>query len=793
MRDNRDFNIEIRKNTQEEEHAHSSIEVFYLVTGTCSFTVSQQQYEMKQRDMILANAMEPHSYKADGILCIFSISYRTFLKFAPDGGCIFFLNSVRENRSVHEDIRYLLHEMIWLETGQMTDRECRIYRDFFGLMDILLLHCRDSSYENAAQGRHMPDDRKLQQVIAYVHSHYRDTISLSQLAKEMYVSTSTLSRFFKKQTGIYFADYVNQVRLAYAVGEMRYTDKNITRIAADCGFANPASFSGLFREYYGMSPNAYRKQEQARREEEKAKELALRGEVARELMPERAVQEQGGEIVVDTAATKRCSQPFRHIVNVGSMSALTRANVQYHLLYAVRELHVTHARIWSIFTEDLRITDGRSIGVYNYNSIDTVLDMLVENHIGVYFDFGRRPDMAVRTSDTSVFHEENAIRFATRREWEALLEDFVQHLVLRYGLDEVSGWYFDFNQDPSYRGGCAYSDDPEHTFADVWKHAWRTIRAYVPGAKVGGPVGTPNGPKQELTAFIKEAVRQKCVPDFLSLILFPYEPTKDYSSFNRVPGADYESRMIRAVEIMLKEEGLENLPIHISDWNLTLSTRNMINDSCQRGAYLASRAALMIQHTRVCSLWVLSDWVSSYFDSRSILNGGGGLLTRDSIRKPAWFALQFMSRLGRMLLYADQHLVVTMRGVDDYMILAVNSVNFDISYYLCEEDKIRADEVDLYVMEGESMTLRLVMKGLAEGAEYTVKTRSVNRQHGSILDEWKRLRCETHLERADIKYLQEICVPHMSMEQQTVEGEKLNVTIPLAPQEFRLLHIYRNR
>jgi len=80
-------------------------------------------------------------------------------------------------------------------------------------------------------------------------------------------------------------------------------------------------------------------------EEEKAKELALRGEVARELMPERAVQEQGGEIVVDTAVTQRCSQPFRHIVNVGSMSALTRANVQYHLLYAVRELHVTHARI----------------------------------------------------------------------------------------------------------------------------------------------------------------------------------------------------------------------------------------------------------------------------------------------------------------------------------------------------------------------------------------------------------------------------------------------------------------
>ena len=308
---------------------------------------------------------------------------------------------------------------------------------------------------------------------------------------------------------------------------------------------------------------------------------------------------------------------------------------------------------------------------------------------------------------------------------------------------------------------------------------------------MGGPVGPPNGPGNELVTFLRTALREDCLPDFLSMILFPYEPTQDYQSFSRAPDPMFEEHMLRKVRADLVTLGLENLPIHVSDWNLSLSTRNYINDSCYRGAYLASRAGLMMQNTEICIMWVLSDWVSSHFDSRHILNGGGGLLSRDSIRKPAWFALQCMSRLGQSLLYSDQHLVVTMCTPDDYMILASNSMPFDVSYYLINEDEIRPEDVEHCIMKGEPLTLRLTLSGLAEGGEYIIKTRSVSRQHGSILDEWQRLRCESQLERADIKYLQGVCVPYMSMERKTAEGDRLNVTIRLDDQEFCLLHIYR--
>lgn len=793
MKDNRDFDIVIKRDADESEHAHSRIELFYVISGDCVFTCKDQVFSLKQRDMILVNAMEAHSYRSKGILCVLGIDYRTLLKFAPEEGCVFSLNTALGSRDVHEEIRSRIHELIRQETSGKPGRLCRIYYGFYALMDTLFMRCSDEPAKDAKAVHLIPDDRKLQQIIAYVHGHYQDGISLTQLAKEMYVSTSTLSRFFRKQTGIYFADYVSQVRLSYAVSDLRGSDKSITRIAADCGFSNSSSFSSLFHQAYGMSPNVYRRKicEQPP-EERTADEEKLREEIARQFEQERS-REGSMSVCVDVKKSERCHQPFARVVTIGSMSALTRANVQYHLLYAARELHITHARIWSLFTEDMRVTDGKTIGVYNYTSIDAVLDMLVENHIGAYFDFGKRPDVAVRTQDSTVFLEENAVSFASRRAWEALLEDFVQHLVIRYGIDEVQNWYFDFNQDPSYKGRTAYSDDPAHRFIDIWKHACRTIRHYVPGARIGGPVGPPNGPAQEIRTFLREAVRENCVPDFLSIILFPYQPADDYQRFTRDLEPGFEERMIRKVEDILEEMGLSQLPIHISDWNLTLSNRNLINDSCQRGSFFASKAGLMMQHTRICCFWVLSDWVSSYYDSRNLLNGGGGLLTRDSIRKPAWFALQFMGRLGQSVLYASPQLVVTAHGYNDYMILAVNSVLFDVSYYICKEDEIRAEDVDLFVMEGEKLTIQLLLKGLMEADEFIIKSRSVSRQHGSVLDEWKRLRCETQLERADIKYLQEICVPHMTMERAAAKNGQLELSISLEPQEFRLLHIYRGR
>ena len=797
MRDNRDFQIRVLGSGVHEEHMHSAVQLLYVADGDCEVQVREHHYEMHRDDVLLINAMAPHSFKVGrgSFVCELLIEYRVINHMLPDSGGIFLLNSLDEPNRPYEDIRRLFHELIWLELNDNHGTESRIYRDLYELLDILFLHCMMKPAESASGHRDLTDDEKLQQIISYVNGHYQESFSLASLAKKMYVSTSTLSRLFRRKTGVYFADYVNSVRLTYAVSEMRFSDQNLTRIASDCGFSSASVFSKLFSEQYGMPPNAYRKIMKEEDEEKRNQQESLRRELTERLHPEpnlETASKRDLRISVTPEQTSRCTLKWNRIVNIGSLADLTRANVQFHLLYMARELHVAYARIWSVFSSKLQITDGRTIGGYNFNGVDTVLDVLVENRLAVYFDFGHRPDMAVRTMDEAVYSVDTDIQFASRRAYESLFEHFISHLVNRYGLEEVSRWVFDFNEDPSYRGESRYYADPDYDFMNVWQFGYRTIRRLVPGARIGGPVGVPNDPENRIREFLVRAEQASAVPDFLSIIMFPYSPLGDGRS-ERTPEPDFEERQLLSMKRLLASVGMPELPIHVVDWNMSVSTRNYLNDSCFRGAYLCARAHVMMRHVSVAGIWVVSDWVSSYYDSRSILNGGGGMLSRDSIRKPAYYAMQFLSRLGSTVLFADRHMIVTMRNPGDYMILAVNDVAFHVNYFMKEESSIRPEDVESVLDTGKVLAIQLVIRDLADADEYIVKTRSVSRRSGSILDEWKRFRFETSLERTDVKYFQEICVPHMSLEHKNVSGGRLSVRIVLEAQEFRLLHIYRKR
>jgi beta-xylosidase len=79
---------------------------------------------------------------------------------------------------------------------------------------------------------------------------------------------------------------------------------------------------------------------------------------------------------------------------------------------------------------------------------------------------------------------------------------------------------------------------------------------------------------------------------------------------------------------------------------------------------------------------------------------------------------------------------------------------------------------------------------VSENATYIIKRRSINRAQGGILWEWQKLNFETRLERADVKYLQEICVPSLGMERLQAKKDKLIFSVPLESQEFTEYHIF---
>lgn len=96
-------------------------------------------------------------------------------------------------------------------------------------------------------------------MIAYARQHFREPITLKEVAERFFVSASYLGRSFQKAAGIPFKQYVNELRIEEAKRLLRQTDRLIYEIAEETGFAESKYFIARFTAMVGMSPMEYRK------------------------------------------------------------------------------------------------------------------------------------------------------------------------------------------------------------------------------------------------------------------------------------------------------------------------------------------------------------------------------------------------------------------------------------------------------------------------------------------------------------------------------------------------------
>lgn len=99
----------------------------------------------------------------------------------------------------------------------------------------------------------------IQQINDYVHRHYAEDITRSEIGAEFFLVPEYLARMYKKKTGISLKDYINDYRIQQAKLLLSQSDKQVGEVAADVGFSNLSYFSTLFKKSTGMTPVEYRR------------------------------------------------------------------------------------------------------------------------------------------------------------------------------------------------------------------------------------------------------------------------------------------------------------------------------------------------------------------------------------------------------------------------------------------------------------------------------------------------------------------------------------------------------
>ena len=102
--------------------------------------------------------------------------------------------------------------------------------------------------------------QKWEQIHHYLEEHFSEKITLEDLGKRFDVSKYYMLRGFKRRYGLTIVQFLNQCRMNYAKNELRFTDKQIDEIAAECGIHDSSYFNRIFRTTEGISAGAYRRQ-----------------------------------------------------------------------------------------------------------------------------------------------------------------------------------------------------------------------------------------------------------------------------------------------------------------------------------------------------------------------------------------------------------------------------------------------------------------------------------------------------------------------------------------------------
>ena len=638
------------------------------------------------------------------------------------------------------------------------------------------------------------------QILEYLHLHYAEQVTLSDLAGLTWFSETYLSRYIRRQFGRNFGSLLMDIRLDHAVEQVTGSEEKLILIALENGFPNAAAFNREFRRRYGLTPSAYRKHYSGRAagpEEEDAagqrdEDAGLDRKIRAYLKENAGSLHTPQDVQVLTATdgnTKLLKRFWSKVINAGGARDLLRADMQEHMTELHRALGFRYVRFWDIWAPELTLYDGNPDHGYSFSRLDAAIAYLYNHQMVPYIDIGFKPVQLMGELAVSLLYEERRTPFRTKQEFCSFLEAFLRHYIRLYGEEYVGEWCLEVWLDPRVHG----VDNYLNLFEDVYQR----MKAILPRIRIGG-AGFSREHGNQYEELIRKWSARFSQPDFVSVYLYHFEngfldpPAEngDGAPMTIYRGDDYVRRFTEKAERILRESGMK-AELHLSEWNSTVLNRDPLNDDLYKGAYIVRSLMQMIGKIDAAGYWFGSDLFSGYYDSDHLLDGSGGLLSKDGICKPAYYGFEFFNRLGSFCLASDENGIITSEGRGRYRVVCHNYIHPGNAYF---DAVARGGRIDLSGSEkemfsGGKRTLRYVVTGVPDGT-YMVKTRILDAEHGSVEDEWKRMGRTDALDRRDVEYLRRISVPQILIAETEVKNRTLELTVTLPPNGIGSIHVF---
>lgn len=648
---------------------------------------------------------------------------------------------------------------------------------------------RDSGQTGVGNIVPMKTDGRIEKIVEYIHNNYQEQITLSALADAFHISDSHLSRQMKLTMGIGFREYLCKVRLQHAVEDLLRTDKLVISIANDNGFPGISAFNKAFKDEFGVTPSVFRKDhiQVEQQDDERVKKTILESleKIEKEKATEIVVKNEL-RIEVDTGTARPYSKPWQSVVSVGSASDLLDPRMQKQLLQLKKELKFTYVRVWGLFLENMMVVVNEKNRTAYFKRIDEMLSFLIANNMIPFLQLGPKPRSRIGIVGKNAYPQITADKVVGQLsigQWQLFLDEFMSHLLSKFGGQEVEKWVFEMWAPCWWDGGWENWYNEER-FATVY----HTVKRYVPSAMVGGCEFTECCHGESLAQIADRWRELRIDPDFISFAVFPYEYTQDMDKAKWLAGKGYMRSLLNRIREEMRQAGFEDKKLFFTNWNMSISCRNLLNDSVYKGCFLLENVMTAMENVDVMAYWTVSDLYSEYVDTDSILFGGLGLVTVDGFHKPAYYALQFLNKLRSQLLDYGDNYIISCNQYGVYTIVYHNICELSYYAYLKNEAEFTFEDLSMVCEKTLPMHLKVRLRNVRNGV-YNIRHQKVTKDHGSILDVWNSFGGFTELDAEDRAYINTSSVPNREFKRIRVYDGVMDIDVEASANEFGILEI----
>lgn len=227
---------------------------FHVASGSGILNYDGQEYSVSAGDCVFINCQTPYFHQSSDDLWSLNwihfygpTIHSIYLKYTERGGQPVFHPKDTSDLERHWD------QLYHLASSADYIRDMKINENLFSIITLIM----EESWNPDAR----PLSSKQQSLIdvrEYMDRHYAERITLDMLSEKFLINKYYLARIFKEQFGTSVINYLLNIRITHAKQLLRFTDKSVEQIGAECGIYPLYYFSRVFKQTEGISPTEYR-------------------------------------------------------------------------------------------------------------------------------------------------------------------------------------------------------------------------------------------------------------------------------------------------------------------------------------------------------------------------------------------------------------------------------------------------------------------------------------------------------------------------------------------------------